>query len=190
MTCRLVPAIDNNSPIARHRDREGPPQFRAVPFGQELARAIEDLHAHVGTVRYIDVTAGVGIDGVRKIEFPRAGPTPPPLNLILPRRVELHDARVAVAISNIERTVRKDCYVCWLIEMLSIHSRNSRLSDDQKQLPVGTEFENLMKPNIGQPNIILPIDGEAVRHHEPICTPRPQVLSARSLENFNGRTCN
>ena len=73
MTCRLVPAINNDGPIARHCDR-GPPQFRAVPFGQELARAIEDLHTHAGAVRYIDVTASVGIDGVRKIKFP--GPVP------------------------------------------------------------------------------------------------------------------
>lgn len=188
MTCRLVPAIDNDGPIARHCNRKGPPQFRAVPFGQELARAIEDLHTHVGAVRHIDVTASVGIDGVRKIKFPRAGATPPPLKLIFARRAELYDTRVAVAISNIERTVRKDCYICWLIEMRSIRTRNPRLSDDQKQLPVGTKFENLVKPNIGQPNIILPIDGKPVRHHEQICTPRPQVPSTRSLENFNGRT--
>ena len=132
MACRLVPAIDNDGPIARYRDREGPPQFWAVPLSQKLARAIEDLHTHVGAVRYIDVTASVGIDGVRKIKFARAGATPPPLKLIFARGAELYDTRVAVAICNIERTVRKDCYICWLIEMRSIRSRNPRLSDDQK----------------------------------------------------------
>lgn len=132
MACRLVTAINNDGPIARYRDREGPPQFWAVPLSQKLARAIEDLHTHVGAVRYIDVTAGVGIDGVRKIKFARAGATPPPLKLIFARQVELHDTRVAVAICNIERTVRKDCYICWLIEMRSIRPRNPSLSDDQK----------------------------------------------------------
>jgi hypothetical protein len=101
-----------------------------VPFSQKLASAIEDLHTHVGAVRYIDVTASVGIDGVREIKFPRAGAAPPPLKLIFARGAELYDARVAVAISNIERAVRKDCYICWLIEMRSIRSRNPRFSDD------------------------------------------------------------
>ena len=80
MTCRLVPAINNDGPIARYRDREGPPEFRAMPLGQKLARAVEDLHTHVGAVCYIDVTASVGIDGVRKIKFARAGATPPHSN--------------------------------------------------------------------------------------------------------------
>ncbi len=43
-----------------------------------------------------------------------------------------------------------------------------------------------MQGDIGSPYVVLAVDGNAVRHHEVVCTQRSQEFSVESIDDEDG----
>jgi hypothetical protein len=67
-----------------------------------------------------------------------------------------------------------------------VSARYARLAKAEKQLSSRIELENLMQADIREPNIILSVNGEAVREQERVRAPRSEVSAAGSVKYFYG----
>src|SRR5438128_1905135 len=76
------------------------------PYVQELAILIEDLNAVVGAVRHVDAAVAIGRYRVGSVELSRSVPGSAPRPQVFPVLVELHNACIAVAVADEERSVR------------------------------------------------------------------------------------
>src|SRR5579872_1079931 len=80
--------------------------------------------------------------------------------------VEERDSAVHVAVRHIKGSVGTDCNVGRFIEMGRIPSSNAWFPNREDKLAVVGEFKNLLQGDVSKENVVLPVNGDAVRHHK------------------------
>src|SRR5262249_24301896 len=113
-----------------------------LPLVQILPILIEDLDAVVLAVANIDPTAGVEHDGMGKIELACAGSLFAPGLEVLAFPGELHDARVAVAIRDVDLAGRAHGHVGRLVELVRAGAGFILLAQREKNLALRVELDH------------------------------------------------
>src|ERR1044071_7735397 len=96
--------------------------------------------------------------------------------------VEERYAAVYIAVRNIEGPVRTDSNVCGLVEVRRVPCSNAWFPKRENHLAIVCELENLLQRDVGQENIVLPIDGDAVRNKKHVRAPRRNELTCIAVD--------
>jgi hypothetical protein len=139
----------------------------APPLPPERARAVEELQARVLPISDDDVgAAGHEAEAVRVAELALAGallsPFPHPPAVL----VEERHAAVHVAVRYVERPIRANGDVGGLIEMRGVPLPDARLTQGHDLPAVVRVLEHLVQPHVGEEDVVLAVDGDAVRHEK------------------------
>src|SRR5260370_38977176 len=86
------------------------------PLSEKLAVLIEDLHAFVGTVGYVDAAGFVEHDIVNQVELSIARAFRAPMHQVLAIRGELDQAGIDIAVGDKEFAVLSECDIGRLVE--------------------------------------------------------------------------
>ena len=105
-----------------------------------------------------------------------------PLLHPLASAIEQCDAAVHVAVRHVKRSVRANRNVGGLIEMRRIPFADTRLAHGEDPLAVVRVLEHLLQPHVGEEDVVLIIDGDAVRHEKRVGAPRTDQLSAGAVD--------
>jgi hypothetical protein len=66
--------------------------------------------------------------------------------------------------------------------MVRIPGSDPRLPQRENELAIVRELENLLQGDVGQENVVLPIDGNAVRHHKHVRAPRRNEFAGAGVD--------
>ena len=189
-TNRLVAAIDAiDRAVRAHRNAVRPTKQGTVPICDEVTRAVEDLHTCVTTICDVDATGSVEGEAVRQIKFSRSLAGLSPLVQKVALRIKTEHACVSVAVAHVEAAIRPDRNVRGKVKMRSVCARNTALAKREQQSSVGRKLEHLLSTNIGQPHIVIAIDGKTVRHDEHASAPTPQKPAGLPVKGPYSRRC-
>src|SRR5262249_32803949 len=122
------------------RHVEAPRHHNVAPDVEQLARLVEDLHAHVISVGDVEPALAVHADRVRDGELPRFAAQLAPLLDELARFVEMHDAGIAVAVRDEYVSGAGDRHVGRLVEVRLVAPGHPLGADGQEQLASGVHF--------------------------------------------------
>ena len=126
---------------------------------------------------------------MRQVEFPRLRALASPFEFIASRGVELHHARIAVAVAHVERAVRQHRDIGWQIKVTLIRAGPPALAEREQQFAVVRKLEHLMPPHVGEPHVVLMVEREPVRHDELPPAPLREHLATLSVEHRHRRLC-
>src|SRR5206468_12932249 len=93
-----------------------------------LSILIEDLYPPVPSIRHVNTAVSIDVNGVHRIELTIPFTGGAPLHEELPILVELHHARVRVAVTDKERSVAQPRDVGWAAKMFLVGSRHACFS--------------------------------------------------------------
>ena len=133
----------------------------------ELAILVEDLDAMVGSIRDEHAARSIHGNRVRHLEFARLASPGPPGRQELSVLVELHDARIRVAVGDEETSVRQPCDARRSAEVLLVIAFDTRFAEcTDEPLAIVREHEDLLLPIVDDPDVPLRVvwtDVDAVR---------------------------
>src|SRR5262249_43018371 len=89
------------------------------PFGEELSLGREQLNAAILAIRHKHPAGAVQRDAMRQIELAGAAARFSPGEQQPAVGAELVDTGVAIAIRNVNRSIRRQCYIRWPMERWS-----------------------------------------------------------------------
>lgn len=147
--------------LALHLDGVGPAEIR--PEGEGAAVGRKDLHAVVHAFCYINVIVGIDGEPVRGLEFAGGGALAAPGQLRPPVRGVFHDARVAVAVGDVNVAGAVDDDGGRLVEAVQCFTRLPGLPQSHEQPAVRVELEHEVAAEVGNPDVIPWIDVQAVQ---------------------------
>src|ERR1017187_7609789 len=96
--------------------------------------------------------------------------------------VEERDAAIHVAVRDIKGPVWTNGNIGGLIEMRGIPCSDARFPEREDELPVVGELKDLLQGHVGKENVILPVDGDAVRHEKHVRAPRRDELTCVGVD--------
>lgn len=149
--------------------------------------AVEHLDARVASVGNEDAARSVARDAVWEIELARSCARGPPGHEKRAVGSKLDHAGVRIAVAYQERPILQNRNVGGKVEVTRVSSSRSRLAERQKKPTIRRELEDLMEPDIAQPNVVAVIHGQSMRHHERAGAPRPEEASGL-VEDPDGRS--
>src|SRR5262249_22273507 len=152
-------------------DKDTTRPTKLSPLGDEVSVRVEDLDATVDAVADIDPSARIERNGMRCIELAL------PLAVLAPGLEQsavlgiLHDAIVgsgAMAVGDVNVAVGRNCDIGGAAQIALVVARHSRLADRHQHLSVRAELDGgaalaVAGALVGDPDIALAVDGEAVR---------------------------
>jgi hypothetical protein len=99
-------------------------------------------------------------------EFTSVAAGPAPLAQELPIRGELHDPTVFVSIRDVETAIRTYGDVGRSIEVRPVPAADTRLTARHEAGAVMREAKRLVQRRVGEPDVVVAIDGETVRQQK------------------------
>src|ERR1035441_1621407 len=124
---------------------------------------------------------------MRQVKLAGTGTLRAPLEQKLPIGAELHHPGVLVAVAHVKRAVACDGNSSRAIEMTGIGPRHAALTEGQQQSSVRRELIDLLKCHVSQPDVVMVVDGQTVRHGEQISAPASEQNSAMAIEDVHRR---
>src|ERR1035437_5825831 len=120
---------------------------------------------------------------MRDLKFARSTSGLAPGHQVLALRGKLHHARVAIAIGYIKIAVLSEADIGGPVEGFLIRAGNAFRPEGEQKLAFFRELHHLVRSRVGDENVIVLIESEAVRVHENVFAPGPQVLSGGVEDN-------
>ena len=147
--------IEERVAAGRHAHAVRPVQI--VPLGLELAVAVEHLDPVVLAVGDIEPAVGVAADVVRDVELAGIGAGLAPRHQQLAVGRVFVDARVAVAVRDVEVALRRQGGVGAAVERLAAHEGLGLAGDAERHqhLAVERAFAHRVVAVIGQPDRVV-----------------------------------
>jgi len=173
---------DERPPTIRDGDIEWPAVFRSLPLKEEATTPVEHLHAGVGPICNEDPTCTVQGDAMRQIELAGLASLASPLSHESTIRRKLNDPAVFVAVRHIDRAIGCNRHVGRLVKVRRVIAGDPACSEGEEKLSVVSELIDLVQSDVGEPNVVSLIDGEAVRHGEAIRAPLSEDCARLTVE--------
>jgi hypothetical protein len=187
----LVTAVRHERATTRRRiDGIGSPQLRRLPLRQESPRLVEYLDAGIGTIGNEHAPSCIDRDAVRQVELTGTGPRRAPGLQQSPIRCELEHPGVAVAVADEKRAVVGHDDVRRQVEMPLVVSGHASFAEREQQTPVWRELENLVAADIGEPDVVVTVDRDAMRHDEESRAPRLETAARDGVKDPHRRMRN
>src|SRR6266849_1653471 len=114
---------------------------------------------------------------MRRVKLAGPGAALAPIQQIFPFARKFHYARVAVAIGNINLALRREGDVGGTVESLGVGSGLAFDAPGAQELTLIGELHHLVIAVVGDPDVVLFIDAQAVGIAEDTLAPRAQIFA-------------
>jgi len=155
-----------------------------------MSRSIEYLHALVRSIGHVDPTGSIQRNSVWKVKLPGASALRTPLEKKAAIGRKFHDPSISVAIAHIERTIGGNRYRSGSIEMTAVVPRYAAFAEGKQEVAIGGKLVDLLERQVRQPDVVVIINTQPVRHGEQVRTPALAQHASVAIEYFNRRPGN
>ena len=89
---------------------------------------------------------------------------------------------VAVAIADVNRAVRSESDIGGHVEVSGVETGDALRADCEEKFSVVRKLEDLMKPAIGEPHVVVAVDAKSVRLKKTIFAPGGKEFAGSSVK--------